>query len=646
VGIKSSTQVPRAWNRISIDFMLGQLEAADRNARELAASDAPTEIVEMANAIVLCLDASIEGELDKYDEVLSRIEKRQRASRNLHYLGITLLDRSMVAQCRGDAGGALAASSEAVDLISTAANVEASAAQIARAWALAHIGDWQGAVRQLRDAQSGARGFASVETYAESAKIWALYGDASEAERLLELAADGLSSNAIVRNEMVPFVQLLLAIRMGRLGQARAIQLQEAVPRFRTSPGEHARWLTYGALLQVLEGSADAPAAIANAATLATRLGLGLYVRGLRVLEALIAPDGPTRPLHRILKGDPAHVTLMAEAVVPRLADLGEDTFALLADEVRRRPERWRDPLRSALANPNQRSLRAAELLDQIGTHSDVALLRGVARALRRRGIGGRLGRDLARRLAPRVILEDIGRVQLRVGGRVMGELDVRRKVLSLMCFLITRPGYAATKDEVVDALWQDVDPVSGVNSLNQTLYFLRRVLEPSYSDDLSANYVRHESDVIWLEGSLVSSVSGLCRQLIERASEDPTEGPILALSRTYRGRFALDFAYDAWAEAYRDNLHAAYLETIERALPKLISRGQATIAIAVARRALAVDPEAQELEQVLLTAYHAIGAHAAVSQQYRRYASIMRDEMGMDPLPLDALIERQFELE
>ncbi len=29
---------------------------------------------------------------------------------------------------------------------------------------------------------------------------------------------------------------------------------------------------------------------------------------------------------------------------------------------------------------------------------------------------------------------------------------------------------------------------------------------------------------------------------------------------------FALDFAYDEWATLYREQLHASYLETVERA--------------------------------------------------------------------------------
>jgi DNA-binding SARP family transcriptional activator len=66
----------------------------------------------------------------------------------------------------------------------------------------------------------------------------------------------------------------------------------------------------------------------------------------------------------------------------------------------------------------------------------------------------------------------------------------IRRKVLALLCFLVTRPNMAAARDQVVDVLWTDQDPAAASNSLNQTVYFLRRVFEPSYVEDLSPGFV------------------------------------------------------------------------------------------------------------------------------------------------------------
>ncbi len=55
-----------------------------------------------------------------------------------------------------------------------------------------------------------------------------------------------------------------------------------------------------------------------------------------------------------------------------------------------------------------------------------------------------------------------------------------------------------------MDALWPEFDPADALNSLNQTVYFLRRVFEPTYKEDLSPAYLHHESDLIWLDTELV----------------------------------------------------------------------------------------------------------------------------------------------
>ncbi len=83
------------------------------------------------------------------------------------------------------------------------------------------------------------------------------------------------------------------------------------------------------------------------------------------------------------------------------------------------------------------------------------------------------------------------------VGDRRVDGSSIRRKVLTLACFLLTRPAFTAARDQVLEALWPDLDPGVAVNSLNQTVYFLRRVFEPRYVEDESANYLHHDGEVV-----------------------------------------------------------------------------------------------------------------------------------------------------
>ena len=173
---------------------------------------------------------------------------------------------------------------------------------------------------------------------------------------------------------------------------------------------------------------------------------------------------------------------------------------------------------------------------------------------------------------------------------------------------------------------------------MNQTIYFLRRVFEEEYADDLSPGYVHHDSEVIWLDPELVTARSVECRAILRDLSRPASPAEVEALVSTYRGRFALDFEYEEWAGAYRDTLHASYLEVVERAVLDDLTYGHFDRGIAVARRALEIDPTAEQVEVSLLRLYKASGAHSAAAEQYAHYATGLREELGLEPPPLDSL--------
>jgi DNA-binding SARP family transcriptional activator len=244
----------------------------------------------------------------------------------------------------------------------------------------------------------------------------------------------------------------------------------------------------------------------------------------------------------------------------------------------------------------------------------------------------------LARRLADTIFIEDQNRVAILVGDRLVSGSSVRRKVLALLCFLLTKPDMASTRDQVLEALWPDLDPPDAINSLNQTVYFLRRVLEEDYVDDLSPGYLNHDADMIWLDKELVASRSNQCRGALKDLPPNPTPDQVLGLADRYVGRFALDFEYEEWAAPFRDWLHASFLEVVERAVTRDIETGHFDRGIKLARRVLDIDPTLDRVEVFLLKLYRASGAHAAAAEQYGHYASVMREQLGIEPPPLESL--------
>jgi len=361
----------------------------------------------------------------------------------------------------------------------------------------------------------------------------------------------------------------------------------------------------------------------------------------LTYCDALGAVAAGPEELNRLIRlterSDAWPLSYVAELIADRLGSIGDKELLIVAAEASRRPKRWRPALRRVVDTAGSSTLRAAHILENIGEHEDIARLRRVAR-MHRGSPDAELGRTLSRKLAPRVFCEDQGRVFLLVGDRVVDGSSIRRKVLALLCFLLSRARFAATRDEVLDALWPDFDPPDALNSLNQTVYFLRRVFEPEYKDDLSPGYVHHESDLIWLDQHLVGSRSDRCLKLIRTMPDVPSPEQVDELSREYFGPFALDFAYEDWANDFRTSLHGTYLQIVEKAVTADIAGGHYERGIGLARRAMDLAPDADQIELSLLRLLRLSGSFSAAAEQYAHYAAAQRETYGIEPPPLESL--------
>jgi len=328
----------------------------------------------------------------------------------------------------------------------------------------------------------------------------------------------------------------------------------------------------------------------------------------------------------------------VAELLAARLSELDEAAIQDLGSLVERYQERWRGPLRHEVESGGASSLPAARLLDVVGEASDVPLLRRIAKRTRAHSEDAKLGRRLARRLASHVRVHDLGRVEVDIGNAQVAPLQIRRKVLALLCFLLAKPRWAATREEVMEAMWPDIDPTPAVNSLNQSVYYLRRVFEPEYSEETTAGFVHQDSDLLWLDEELIAADSRDCVELVERFERSRDPAVALELAQRYQGKFALDFAYEDWAADFREWLHVSWLHVVETQIREDLDAARFDRGILIARRALEVEPRNDELEFSMLKLLRRSGAHSAAAEQYTRYANVLRADIGVEPPALDTV--------
>ena len=625
-------------NLASLNLTSGDVMGAVDAATRLMSVTKDEGWLGIAQTMLLILQGSLDGRMPETVERLSELAERQRLNGDTHFEGITYLNLAVTQRAMGDAAATLSSATRAIELLqSSSAGAEIASARCVRAWALFHLHEPTQARVELAVSLAEANEPIRMDALLEAAEMEAFYGDESLAsDYIAELRAMGKSADWAVGVTMV--TAAYLALRRGSPSEAAVIAMRIDPDELTASSGHKAHVLAVRAHAQIAKGAPDSLEALELAKRQATRQSAGLWVGYCNALEAACGLSGAFRLFVRQAnrRGTWA-LTYAAELVVERLADLGDDEQAIVFEEAELRPERWRPALRDSVDSGGISSLACARLLEIIGETQDVIRLRRLAHQHRGTPVAD-LGRGLVRRIAARVFVEDQGRVSIRVGSRVVEGSSIRRKVLALLCFLITRARYAATRDEVMDALWPEFDPADALNSLNQTVYFLRRVFEPSYKEDLSPAYLHHESDLIWLDPELVSSTSGNCLELIRSMSPEPSPREVAELAQAYLGPFALDFAYEEWAADYRTSLHSSYLQIIEKAVASDTINGHFERGIGLARRALDLTPEADQIELSLLRLYRLNGSHSAAAEQYTHYAAAMRETLGVEPPALESL--------
>jgi ATP/maltotriose-dependent transcriptional regulator MalT/DNA-binding SARP family transcriptional activator len=617
-------------------FLLGDLRAASTLARDFAAKATSSLMKTVAEATTLVIACSVDADLTDAARFFEEFAERCRTDGLPHFEGVSWLNAALAHRARGAIAQSYTCASRSVDaLAGSSSGAELASATFAKAMAVALEGDLAAARSMFMETGSALRHSMRTEFLVELAEVEALVGDCEEAARRLAEVDDS------ARHSLQPVqeaTEIFVDVRRGNLESAlaRVSALSPYSPN--ADVGHQSRMRATKAMLFSLMSAPGAQEEARSAIAFAERQNAGMW-RELASVSLAASRHQLTAAIVAMPPALRCVLSFAAEVVIAELDNLDPRATELVRQEAELRPERWLGGLRMSAADPNSSSrLAAARLLNVVGTTEDVVLLRGIARESRQVGEDRHLGKALARKLAPLVHVEDLGRVSIRIGTQLIPGSSVRRKVLALLCFLMTRPRFSATREEVMDAMWPDMDPAAAINSLNQSVYYLRRVFEPEYTEETTAGYVHQDSDVLWLDTDLIGSQSARCAALVSEWERTREDSLVRELSATYGGKFALDFSYEDWSVDFRDWLHVAYLRAIEAQIKKDIDDGNFDAGVAITRRALELDARQEDLELSLFRLLRNSGAHSAAAEQFARYANVMRGDLGVEPPSLDSV--------
>ncbi|MBA2275579.1 MAG: winged helix-turn-helix domain-containing protein [Chloroflexi bacterium] len=576
-------------------------------------------------------------------ETLASMAREQVANGQHYFGGISYHNALACALAQGDYVRAVEFGRLSLSAFGAtgAYNFEAQSTRAGLYVGLMELGVVNGATSEMEAVLASDRE-ADADAYADIASVRAIIGDTDDAMRLLADArrrlVDGWTDLAAPAS--VAWAEALVLLATGQA--VSAVALLEALPESTAYVPGHAS--VQALRVAVASFMADLPECglrADQALDVARAQGAWAYEARALILKAATRErrEGLRVALTEGDKRGALVLTEMAD-VVGRSLYLLDPLPVEVIGSIQKWPDRWLPVLRRTLEGSHKANARAAaSLLAQYGVASDAPRLAAYDRTNRKHLKGIRFARDLAERVSDHLHIRDLGRVEYRIGDRIVRISDTRRKASALLAYLVTRPGHTATREQVLDDIWPDSDPQAAANSLHQTLYFLRRDIDPWYDDESSASYVLHEGEMLWLSGTLVfpeswAFDSAAASALLPSATlKDQID--VLAM---YRGRFAPDFEYEEWSLAWRDRLHAAYLALAKATFKRLVSGDRHEEAVRLCQVALATDPDALDIEQALIWAYCSLGSDSAASKQYAHFAHAHQSELGVDPPSLTSL--------
>lgn len=333
---------------------------------------------------------------------------------------------------------------------------------------------------------------------------------------------------------------------------------------------------------------------------------------------------GQLRPLRfwmRRLAGNEERLARLEGGIPCLLQILAED------------PEFWRVRLVPLLENASGKD--RADLLSSLGRYANKEVIEV---------LGNQAGTDvqdvrrsLILRNAVRVFVRTFGRLQVHRSSWAGPAVGIDRPRSRMLLGLISAHADSGlTRDEVLDTLWPDAGPTAATNSLNQTVFQLRRSLAPEYKDGEAPVYIVSSAELVGLQPGLVTTDVQDFRRVTRQASEADSiqqwQGHVERAIDLVKGEFLAELRYEDWVQSVQAGIHA---EVRHALLPIARNRGRYRdddLAIRAASALIRLDRFDEEAYIAIVERLASSGRRIAARELITRYAGRLKVDYDEDP--------------
>src|SRR5437588_302477 len=214
-----------------------------------------------------------------------------------------------------------------------------------------------------------------------------------------------------------------------------------------------------------------------------------------------------------------------------------------------------------------------------------------------------------------------------------------RRRARALLGCLLSSPTRRLGREQVMEALWPDLDTETAANRLNGAVHELRQILEPEIARPAASQLLRLERDVlmladagqIWVDAEAFET---LLNKANTTSDPDLSEQLLVEAAALYAGDYLLEELYSEWTAPRREALRRGWMGLLLNLAELRAARGALTSAIEPLDRLLSTDPTHETAVRRLMTLLTQLDRRGEALRVYQRLVSVLQRDYDNDPLP------------
>ncbi len=213
------------------------------------------------------------------------------------------------------------------------------------------------------------------------------------------------------------------------------------------------------------------------------------------------------------------------------------------------------------------------------------------------------------------------------------------QRVRSVLACLLSSVGRKWGREQLMDALWPELDFENASGRLDRAVHSLRQLFEPSLERPATSRLLRSERESLVLADQQYIWVDAdAFEQLIAKAnaSSDSSEKEQLLEEAValYGGDFLPEEQHADWAIARREMLQRAWMGLLLELADLRIARGALFNAIEPLDRILMADPANEAAVQRLMVSLTQLDRRGEALQSFSRFSSALKRLYNIAPLP------------